>query len=230
MWPPHSWQGDPTSHTSELPYFHTPTTFLLGDSLSIAATMSTEMDHVSPYQALKYSLLFPNLPWYPLVFIPPSVVLLPSIPAPPMNTRKKNKSAHPGIPDMTPYQLASAQLASADFPRPGTARRTSKKLTKDQQIAALKDELRATKELVLNVRYFFTCPSDSYHTHLYLPSRARWTATMHRRRSAQVAIPSPQLTTRKTRSPTWAQNARPQERLIQHQGKLQTLCTLLHTY
>ena len=63
-----------------------------------------------------------------------------------MNTRKKNKTTHPGIPDMTPSQFTSAGL-----PPPKTARRSSKKLTKDQQIAALKDQLCTTQELVLSV-------------------------------------------------------------------------------
>lgn len=57
-----------------------------------------------------------------------------------MNTRKKNKSAHPGIPDMTPSQLASAGL--------NMSRSSNKKPTKNQEISALKDELRAVRELV----------------------------------------------------------------------------------
>jgi len=57
-----------------------------------------------------------------------------------MVTRKKNKSAHPGIPDMTPSQLASAGLS--------TSRSSNKKPTKTQEIAALKDELQAVRELV----------------------------------------------------------------------------------
>ena len=61
-----------------------------------------------------------------------------------MNTRKKNRSAHPGIPDMTRSQLSAAGL-SRTSKTPSTS---SKKPTKDQQIAALKDELRAIRELV----------------------------------------------------------------------------------
>ena len=152
IWPSHPQQSDPTSYTSELPYFPTPMTFLPGDFLSVTPTTSIEMDHISPHQALKYGPPFSNLLWHPLIFIPPLVVILPSISAPLMNTRKKNKSAHAGIPDMTPFQLTSAQLASANFPpQPQAAHRSLKKLTKDQQIAALKDELRATQELILNV-------------------------------------------------------------------------------
>ena len=151
-------QGDSASPTSKPPHLPTPTTFLPGDMLSVAAATSTETDHVPPFQALKCGPPFSNLLWRPLVFIPPSVALSPSILVLLMNTRKKNKSAHPGIPDMTPLQLASAQLASVDFPR--TARRPSKKLTKDQQIAALNDELQALRELVLKVRYFVLHLSD----------------------------------------------------------------------
>ena len=65
-----------------------------------------------------------------------------------MNTRNKNKSAHPGIPDMTPSQLASANLSRG----PNTRRPPNmKKPTKDQQIAALKDELRAAQKLTSSV-------------------------------------------------------------------------------
>jgi hypothetical protein len=70
----------------------------------------------------------------------------------PSNTRQKNKSAHPGAPDMTPSQLLSTGLAP-----PPNARRVPKKLSKDQQIAALKDELRAAQELVLSVAHFTSC-------------------------------------------------------------------------
>jgi len=61
-----------------------------------------------------------------------------------MNTRKKNKAAHPGIPDMTPSQLASAGLSHAS-----NARRSSiKKLTNAQRIAALEEELSAAREFI----------------------------------------------------------------------------------
>ena len=64
-----------------------------------------------------------------------------------MNTRRKNQSAHPGIPDMTPSQLLSAGLSRT----PNTRRTPGKRLTKDQQIAALKEELRAAQELMSRV-------------------------------------------------------------------------------
>ena len=67
-----------------------------------------------------------------------------------MITRKKNKAAHPGIPDMTPSQLTSAGLSRApNTRRPSNT--SSKKQTKDQQIAALKDEIRDLRELILSV-------------------------------------------------------------------------------
>ena len=59
-----------------------------------------------------------------------------------MNLRWKNLSAHPGTPNMTPLQLALAGL-------PDTRPAPKKKLTKDQQIAALKKELQITKELLI---------------------------------------------------------------------------------
>ncbi|KAF9642383.1 hypothetical protein BDM02DRAFT_3133127 [Thelephora ganbajun] len=74
-----------------------------------------------------------------------------------MNTRQKNKSAHPGIPDMTPSQLTSAGLSHAqDAHRP-----SKKKLTKDQQIAALRDELRVTRELVVSNNRSEEVPMDT---------------------------------------------------------------------
>jgi len=66
-----------------------------------------------------------------------------------MNTRKKNKSAHPAIPDMTPSQLLSAGLSTCTS---ATRRSSRKKLTKDQRIAALENELRIAQEAVLNTR------------------------------------------------------------------------------
>jgi len=63
-----------------------------------------------------------------------------------MNTRKKNKSARPGVPDMTRSQLALAGLS--------TPRSSNKKPTKTQEIAALKDELQAFRELVSNMARF----------------------------------------------------------------------------
>ena len=79
-----------------------------------------------------------------LLVLPVSLQLsvAPSVPPmPPMTTRKQNKSAHPGIPDMTPSQLLAVGL-------PPTTPRVSgkvKKLTKDQQIALLTEQLRASQ-------------------------------------------------------------------------------------
>ena len=76
-----------------------------------------------------------------LVFISLSPSVSPS--TSPMNLRRKNLSAHPGTPDMTPLQLTLAGL-------PDTRPAPKKKLTKDQQIAALKKELQVTKELLIS--------------------------------------------------------------------------------
>jgi hypothetical protein len=70
----------------------------------------------------------------------------------PMVTRGKNKSAHPGIPDMSPAQLLAAGLSHAS----STPRRP-KQPTKAQEIAALKEELRSIKELVALVLIQFGC-------------------------------------------------------------------------
>jgi hypothetical protein len=76
---------------------------------------------------------------------------------PPMNTHLKNKSTNPGAPDMTPAQRAAAGLPPLK----------KKAQTKDQQIAALRDELRVAQEMILNVSYSPLC-------YLFLPcSNAR---------------------------------------------------------
>ena len=65
-----------------------------------------------------------------------------------MITHRKNKFANPGIPDMTPSQLSSAGLSHASSAHCVSGK---KKLTKDQQIVALQDELRTAQELILSV-------------------------------------------------------------------------------
>ena len=90
-----------------------------------------------------------------LVLLPGSLqprlifILLPLSAVPPISpmiTCFKNKlSSHPGTPDVSHSQLAAASglacIAGARFP-------ATKKLTKDQQIVALKEELRVTQELL----------------------------------------------------------------------------------
>jgi hypothetical protein len=68
-----------------------------------------------------------------------------------MNTHRKNKSAHPGTPDMTLSQLTLAGLSHAQNTRHPPPNR---KPTKDQQIAALEDKLRAAQELISNITHF----------------------------------------------------------------------------
>jgi hypothetical protein len=60
---------------------------------------------------------------------------------------------------MTPSQLSSAGLSRAPLRRP-------KKLTKDQQIAALKDELRAAREQVPIVICFIVLLNDAHKQYL----------------------------------------------------------------
>lgn len=86
-----------------------------------------------------------------LLFNTFSLSVTPSTPS--MNTCRKNKSAHPGIPDMTPSQLASAGLSRAR----NAGRPSNKKPTKDQQIATLRNELRAAQELISSVTFFLLC-------------------------------------------------------------------------
>lgn len=120
--------------------------------------MSTETDHVCHVEHINTAQIFLELPQHPLIFIVLALSVTLSIP--PMNTRQKNKSAHPGIPDMT-----ASQLALAGLPHTTNKRRSSnKKPTKDQQITALQDELRAIRELISSVRI----PSYSTPNLLYL--------------------------------------------------------------
>ena len=78
-----------------------------------------------------------------------------------MNTRKKDKSTHPGIPDMSASQLASAGLSSAH-----NARRPSvKKPTKDQRISSLEDELQVARELISRVRVLLCTVFVSLYLH-----------------------------------------------------------------
>ena len=86
-----------------------------------------------------------GFPQYRLLFI--ALQLSATLSLLSMNTRRKNKSAHPGIPDMTPSQLLLAGLSRTV----NTRRLPGKKPTKDQQIAALKEELRAAQELMSSV-------------------------------------------------------------------------------
>ena len=72
----------------------------------------------------------------------------------PATTRQKNKTSHPGAPDMTPSQLASAGIARLK-------KSSSKGPSKDQQITALKEELHAAQEAMSTVSCFFFIPFSS---------------------------------------------------------------------
>jgi hypothetical protein len=117
--------------------------------------MFTEADDAPSYRGhINTIQLFPALPQHHLLFIDISPEATPF-----MNTRRKNKLAHPGRPDMTPSQLSSAGLSRAPL-------RCPKKLTKDQQIAALKDELRAAREQVPIVVCFIVLLNDAHKQYL----------------------------------------------------------------
>ena len=122
---------------------------LIRNQCSIATMTPTKMDHVALHQAVKYDPAFSlppqHLPIHILIIaLSPSPSATPSVS---MNTRRKNKSAHPGIPDMTPSQLASAGLPLVKPTRP---KPTLKKLSmKDQKIADLEEELRAAQAIIV---------------------------------------------------------------------------------
>ena len=86
----------------------------------------------------------------------PISIHLPLPTTPPMappSTRSKNKTSHPGAPDMTPSQLASAGL-----PRPTKPA----KLSMAKEIAALKAELRAAQEVI------YVCGPTLYFSYLII--------------------------------------------------------------
>jgi len=107
--------------------------------------MLAEMDHVPLHSKYINTIqVYSRLPHSHLLFI---AFQLSATPLMPSTTCKKNKAAHPGIPDMTPSQLSSAGLTRT----PNARRPPTKKLTRVQQIEALEEELRATRELISSV-------------------------------------------------------------------------------
>lgn len=121
-----------------------PEDILCHNLFSIAMKTSTEMDHVPLRRVHKYKPGFPSVPQHYLVHILSIALQLLAIPSmSSMNTRKKNQSAHPGIPDMTPSQRASAGLTK------NTTRK--KKPTPTQRIAALEEELQAAQDIISRV-------------------------------------------------------------------------------
>jgi len=127
----------------------------------------TDVEHIAlhrePINTVRAFWCYPsNLP----VFI-----TISPFPAPSMDTRRKNKSTHPGLPDMTPSQLSSAGLTRTPAPR-------RKKATKDQQITALQDELRSIRELLSKVSHF-TLSTPSRRLPVPLFSRSILTHVRH---------------------------------------------------
>jgi len=96
-----------------------------------------------PKQHAHHSPTFPPIYHCPHSFLYLTRPFITILTHSPMNTRAKNKSAHPAAPIMTPAQLSAAGISQPKRPR--------KKQTKDQQIAALKEDLRATQELLQTV-------------------------------------------------------------------------------
>ena len=137
----------PTEHHLANVWFHL---YLVGCQRSpIMAHVVLSRQHINTTCELSY--LSTSL----FIFIPSlSPILF-------MDTRRKNKSAHPGVPDMTRSQLSSAGLPHPPAPH-------HKKATKDQQIATLQDELGSIRELLSNVSCL--TPSKSLHriTHKFV--------------------------------------------------------------
>lgn len=92
---------------------------------------------------------FCSIFFYPSLLCPPPSDT-PSVP--PTNTCPKNKSKHPGIPNMTPLQRTTAGLPRASqVSRSSPKKPSTRKPTKDQQIAALQSQLHAAQELMSKV-------------------------------------------------------------------------------
>jgi hypothetical protein len=137
-----------------------------------------------------------------------------------MNTRKKNKSTHPGVPDMTPSQLSSSGLSRIP------AARSKKGPTKDQQIAALKDELKTLRELISSVSCLNFDSSLEYHNALinpFISCRTVQTCVQEvtircKLHKVRVATLNPQPIRRRSRPLQGAQSARPLVRLARHRS------------
>lgn len=162
----------------------------------------------------------PQLPQYPLIFI--YLLLSVALLKPPMNTRRKNKTKHPGAPDMTPSQLASAGLPHT----PRMRRPLSKKKTKDQQLAAMREEMLAKDEEIhaqrhlLSVSSFASCACIHCNgiklfisAILIAPQHMATVSEDHRTMLAAILTLRPML--KRLRQ---ARNARPRCRLAQGQG------------
>jgi len=100
--------------------------------------------YLSPYKYPGCTPVIASVPCYlsPFPLAPSSHLLFLSYPhLLSMKTCAKNKSKHPAAPVMTPAQLAAAGISQPQkCPR--------RKQTKDQQIAALEEDLRTTRELL----------------------------------------------------------------------------------
>lgn len=124
---------------------------------SIVTTTTAEMGHVPLHQAYKYSPGISSISSVSsLSYLSHSQSAIPSVSSMP-KTRTKNQSAHPGVPDMTPSQLALAGLSRAqNTPQP----KKKKGLTGAKKIKALEEELRIAQEIIARVIDYFTMTLD----------------------------------------------------------------------
>lgn len=145
-----------------------------------------------------------------------------------MNTRRKNKSAHPGIPDMTPLQLSSAGLSRTS----NTRRPSGKKLTKDQQIALLQDQLHTTQQLFesrvnpLVLANVYLRRTDEFSVSRPIPTRTPYTMIRWKHHRTRVAILTPRPSPKRPTFPQ-VQNARPEDQQAWHQGVPQLIHIVL---
>jgi hypothetical protein len=135
----------------------------------------------------------------------------PSLLAPSeMTTRRKNKLAHPAACVMTP-----AQLTAAGIPQP---KRKQKRPTKDQRIAALEEDLRATRELLQTVRVSTLSTIQLYSHSLTLLHRAilleRAVLLARRRINSMMVWTQKSLPMTTNTSPSLAVVREPRSRLV----------------
>jgi len=116
---------------------------------------------------------------------------------------------------MTPLQLLSAGLSHT----PNAHRPSAKKLTKDQQIAALKDELHTAQELMSQAQVNpLADPHLSRHTDglsfsRAVPMETPHTVTRNKHHRMRVATLTLQPTLMRI-MPQWVQNARHEEQPV----------------
>ena len=130
-------------HANPSPHFPNPPQLLFSNCLAAWSAQSYKY-HQQHVEHLQHPPLFIEISTHSFTTFAGSLSSCSFLPTHPhsllMKTRTKSKSKHPAAPIMTP-----GQLAAAGIPQPQKRKRQP---TKDQRIAALEEDLRATRELL----------------------------------------------------------------------------------